>query len=127
MLEWKSGPPPNDEGKEWIAEFKSGQISRVEFNESGQVCIVGRWVMAYWNLRDIIRHMPYEPMPEPMKPFRLFNCTRNGQRGTGAYDPNGKNTNRYRIHWIKDGLDYYQDESQLDLNGIQIEWIDDAT
>lgn len=129
MLKRKPGPPPQEAGTRWIVELNNGQVHRVGSGGSGHFLVLGIPESHYVNPSDIIWHMPYEPMsepmPEPLKPFRRFSCRCGDRRGMGAYNPNEGSVNRYRIHWNTGAVRYYRNEKQLEIDGIKIEWIDD--
>lgn len=85
------------------------------------------WLMRYPHSAmhpPIIRH--YGPIPEPrptLVPYRMFDCVDvNGQKGTGAYDPNGTQAYPYSIHWEGMGPVIYES-----LDNFTIKWDDQCS
>ena len=90
QTEWILGPPPSGDG-EWIVETNKGYIFR-GWSEASGIFRTRQHSNPFeafpFEAKDIIRHMQYVPVPEPLKPFRRFNFTgRDGKGGTGMFDP----------------------------------------
>lgn len=124
MRDSTPGPPPEEEGKEWIVEERTGEIYRMAWDDFRNSFVGVVCTTFHLFSKDILRHAPYEPVPAPLKPWRRFRCVEisSGQSGTGAMSPYGGSHHPYRISW---DTGYHRSYSQDDIDEcIRIDWID---
>ena len=72
QINWTPGPPPCEEGKSWIVESEAGTLCRMKWNGSRRLFVGEVTKHFFLQGNEIIRHAPYDPMPEPLQPWRRF-------------------------------------------------------
>ena len=127
QINWILGPPPREEGKDetWIVEIKNG-LRHVGGEVCGYFGVIDCGPHASRiHYVDIIRHVLYEPTPEPLGQWRRFYYEHeDGRRGTGALSPSRTVNYPYKISWHNSFTQSYT-PSQMDDHISHIDWIDD--